>query len=57
MCGNCKQAVERRTEAAAKLFAACSGRDAIRAGLKLVYPVEPVPYDMREMAMRIGGQA
>ena len=55
MCGN-REAVDQRFAAATKLLDACSGRDAVRCRLKAIYPVEPVPYDLAALAMRIGGQ-
>ena len=57
MCEVCKEAVQMRRDAAAKLLEACSGREAMRKRLKLVYPPQPVPDDLQELAMRIGGQS
>ena len=56
MCAEGREAMNQRQEATAKLLEACSARCRIRERLKLVYPVEPVPYDLTALAMRIGGQ-
>jgi hypothetical protein len=54
MCGDCKSAVQQRTEAASKLLEACSAHTSVKHGLRLAYPLQPVPDDMLATALRIG---
>ena len=55
MCAE-RDALDMRREAVNKLMEVCETRCVIRSRLKLVYPVEPVPYDLAALALRIGGQ-
>jgi len=57
MCAEGKAAMDQRREAVHRLMEVCSERCLIAQRLRLVYPVEPVPYELHSLAMRIGGQA
>jgi hypothetical protein len=56
MCADGKAALEQRTEAVHRLMEICTERCLMTQRLRLAYPVEPVPYDLQSLAMRIGGQ-
>ena len=56
MCAEGKAAMEQRREAVHRLMEACNERCRIGQGLRLAYPLQPVPDYMQEMALRIRRQ-